>query len=55
MELPHAGITLSDPVDVQVYRDLFARWHAAAIHGEPALEFLQHVARELREDRQATS
>jgi transcriptional regulator with XRE-family HTH domain len=51
MELPHAMLTLSDPGDVQVYRDTFARWRQAALSGDEAVEWLRRLAGEFGEQR----
>jgi transcriptional regulator with XRE-family HTH domain len=48
VELLHARLTISDPQDVAIYQEQFARWSSVALYDEQAREFLRDLARDLR-------
>jgi transcriptional regulator with XRE-family HTH domain len=49
VEMIHARLTISDPQDVAIYQEQFARWSEAALHGDEAREFLRQIADDLQE------
>lgn len=48
MELVHTYVTVNNPVDVELYRDIHCRLHAAAVVGPDAVALVRRVAAELR-------
>jgi transcriptional regulator with XRE-family HTH domain len=48
IELLHARVIVSNPQDVAVYQEQFARWSAIALHGDDAQDFLRHIGHDIR-------
>jgi transcriptional regulator with XRE-family HTH domain len=48
LELLHAELTVSDPRDVAVYREQYARWREVALTGDQGLGLLRRIAAEGR-------
>jgi hypothetical protein len=44
VEVPHAEMLVSDPADVEIYRDQLALFRQAALSGAEALAFLRSIA-----------
>ena len=45
IETPHAQLPVTDPADVELYRDQLALFRESALTGPEAVEFVRSVAR----------
>lgn len=48
VELPHGGLTISDPADVAIYREQLGLLREAAVTGEAAVKLLTRIAADVR-------
>lgn len=48
LELPHAGLTVTEPSDVEIYRKEFELLRESAVFDDEARELLERISREVR-------